>query len=155
MRVPLTPRQIRDVLWFAAFTAAYFLAVRYGVAFIGQTPSPFWFPDAVLLCALLKTKPRNWWIVLLPILPIRLYLAWSLPFPLWFILATVALDVSRSIAGALILRRVLVNPIRLGTVREFLVFLLVAAIGLPALSGFAAGARCGRLRAPRIGLPRP
>jgi hypothetical protein len=81
---PLTVRDLRSLLIFAA---AYFAACGYGSLF-GQTrAAPLWFPDSVLLCALLLTPFGKWWLYLLAALPIRLLPALHPPVPDWFMFA--------------------------------------------------------------------
>src|SRR5262245_35126074 len=72
--LPFQARQpwVRNLVAFCVFEAAFYVAYRYGMAFSQTTPSPFWFPDSVLLCALLLAPTRWWWLVLLAPLPIRL-----------------------------------------------------------------------------------
>src|SRR5688572_32791846 len=61
------------VLGFVAFAIAYYFAYQFGMSFTQDFASPFWFPDAVLLCALLKSRRELWWLFILGTLPIRLY----------------------------------------------------------------------------------
>ena len=76
-RLPFQTRQpwVRYVLAFCLFETAFYFAYRYGMAFSHAAPSPFWFPDSVLLCALLLVRPRWWAPWLLATLPIRLTVA--------------------------------------------------------------------------------
>ena len=93
------------VLAFCLFETAFYFAYRYGMAFSHATPSPFWFPDSVLLCALLLVPPRWWWLVLLAPLPIRLTVAVPPDTPFWFLLATFAIDSAKGVFAATTLRR--------------------------------------------------
>lgn len=140
MNASLDSRRIQGALWFAAFVVAYWVAYGAGMAFGRATASPFWFPDAVLLCALLTSKPRYWWIFVFATLPIRLLTPLPVSPPLWATLVGLSVDSIKVIATALILRRVLVNPLRFQTVRELLVFIAVAVIGVPATAAFAGAA---------------
>jgi PAS domain S-box-containing protein len=133
MNAGMDMRKISGVLWFAAFIAAYAAAFRFGMAFSQAAASPFWFPDAVLLCALLKSKPRLWWIFILVALPLRLLLGPGSE-PLWFQIATYAIDMVKALASAALLRLLLADPLRFANVREFFAFVLVAVVGVPAVS---------------------
>src|SRR5262245_9966183 len=82
-------------LGWCAFVALYFLAYRFGMSFSQSTASPFWFPDPVLLCALLLTRPRYWWMFVLSTLPIRLLTAVPPDMPLWFLVAAFVIDSAR------------------------------------------------------------
>jgi PAS domain S-box-containing protein len=124
-------------VWFAAYVAAYFLAFRYGTFFGRSNPSPFWFPDAILLCALLKSRPRDWWLFIIVALPIRMVFTLPLHLPMWFIVASFAIDAVKGVATALVLRRLIEDPLRLNTVREFLAFVIVAVLLIPAVSALA------------------
>ena len=107
------------VLAFLVFQVAFYYAYRYGMSFSQAVASPFWFPDSVLLCALLLSPPRVWAIFVLGALPIRVFSEVARDIPLWFLLSTYAIDSVRGVLTALILRRVLKNPLRFETVQEF------------------------------------
>jgi two-component system sensor histidine kinase UhpB len=123
-----------------AFIASYLLAVRLSEHVWGSlaVPSPFWLPDAVLLCALLLTPAKHWWIFAGSILPIRL-LAGAVPgTPIWFQFAAIGNDAVKAIVAAWLLRRLVGPRVRLDTLNEFFIFLGVAAVVMPALSALAA-----------------
>src|SRR5215472_2209745 len=63
---------LRSVSELCVFGVAYYFAYRYGMSFSQATASPFWFPDSVLLCALLLVQPARWWVFVFATLPIRL-----------------------------------------------------------------------------------
>src|SRR5262245_25413624 len=77
----------RELLTVIAFAIAYYFAYRYGMVFHQQSASPFWFPDSILLCALLSNRPGKWWLFLVIALPIRLFSDVAAG-PLWYKLAT-------------------------------------------------------------------
>ena len=66
---------VRAVAAFVIYEVSFYLAYRYGSSFSELVASPFWFPDSVLLCALLLTPTRWWWAFVLGALPIRLLLS--------------------------------------------------------------------------------
>ena len=119
---------------------AYYFAYRYGMSFSQAAASPFWFPDSILLCALLISPPRRWWILILAILPIRLFSEVAVGIPAWFLLATSAINSAKGIVTALVLRWLIDNPLRLKTVREFALFFLFAVLLVPATGAFAGAA---------------
>jgi signal transduction histidine kinase len=129
----------RDILLFGLFETAFYFAYRYGMSFSQAFASPFWFPDTVLLCALLFNRPGRWWLFVLGPLPIRLLVAVSATTPLWFLLATFAIDSGKGLLAATLLRRSIGNSIRLETVREFTLYCLYAVLLVPA-GGALAGA---------------
>ena len=131
---------VRAVAAFCGFVVAYYFAYRYGMSFSQAAASPFWFPDSILLCALLMSPPRRWWLLILAILPIRLFSEVAAGIPAWFLLATSAIDSAKGIVTALALRWLIDNPLRLKTVREFALYLLVAVLAVPAAGAFAGAA---------------
>ncbi|HEX6093635.1 MAG TPA: MASE1 domain-containing protein, partial [Dongiaceae bacterium] len=133
-------RPLRDAAAFGGFVVAYYFAYRYGMSFSQAAASPFWFPDSVLLCALLMSPPRRWWLLILAILPIRLFSEVAAGIPAWFLLATSAIDSAKGIVAALALRWLIDNPLRLKSVREFALFSLFAVLLVPAAGAFAGAA---------------
>ncbi|HEY7113096.1 MAG TPA: MASE1 domain-containing protein, partial [Thermoanaerobaculia bacterium] len=125
----------------ALFAVAYYFAYRFGMSFSQAVPSPFWFPDAVLLCALLLHTPRVWWLFVLVTVPIRFWLV-RVPGgpPEWFLAAASANDALKALLSATILRRALRDPTRFDRLRDFAVFVGVAVIGVPILSALGGAA---------------
>lgn len=110
------------------FSAGYYAAFWFD--FLGH-PSPFWIPDSILLCALLRAQPRHWWIFLLLIFPLRLLGDLASPRPLWFLLATTGIDAVKGLAGCLAVRFFTHDPSRFSSWRDWLAMgavLLVAAV---------------------------
>src|SRR5215470_6042969 len=132
--------QIEGVFGLLAFAAAYYVSYSLGMAFSPTVSSPFWFPDSVLLCALLVTRPSRWWIFLLASLPIRLFSPAAHDVPLWLLLSSYLLDSAKGVVGALALRRSLPNPTRLETLKEFAIFGAIAVVSVPAVAAFAGAA---------------
>jgi len=110
------------------FSAGYYAAFWFD--FLGH-PSPFWIPDSILLCALLRAHPRHWWIFLLLIFPLRLLGDIASPRPLWFLLTTTGIDAVKGLAGCLAVRLFTHDPSRFSSWRDWLAMgavLLVAAV---------------------------
>ncbi|WP_324315103.1 MASE1 domain-containing protein [Povalibacter sp.] len=129
-------------LSFAVFLAAFYVAYRYGMSFSQASASPFWFPDSVLLCALLMTPPRQWGWYVMAALPIRVFSEVAHDIPLWFLLATFVIDSAKCVLAAVLLRRFVGTPLRLDSVPRFAWFVLHAVLLVPALGAVAgAGAR--------------
>jgi integral membrane sensor domain MASE1 len=103
--------------------------------------APFWLPDSVLLCALLLSPPRMWWIFLAAPLPIRLVVAISPATPTWFLLAVFLNDSLKALVAAALLRRLLPGRgIRFDSLGDFWIYLTAAVVAAPALSGVAGAA---------------
>jgi PAS domain S-box-containing protein len=114
------------------------------MAFSDSVSSPFWFPDSILLCALLRTRMSWWWLLLLATLPIRLFTDVHADTPGWFLGAVYINDCLKAVLGALLLKRFLADPIRFNSMRDFGVYCLVAVFLVPLLSAFGgAAARLG------------
>src|SRR6516165_9938830 len=75
---------LRSLARFGLFVAAFYFAYIYGMGFSQATASPFWFPDSVLLCALLSTRRRSWPYLLVATVPIRLLAPAASDTPVWF-----------------------------------------------------------------------
>lgn len=131
---------ISDVSRFLLFLPAYWLAYKYGSLFKQNAASPFWSPDAVLLCWLLATPRKLWWAYLSATLPLRLIATPPPTVPLWFLLATFANDALKGLFSAYLLRRLLGFPVRLVTLRAFTIFVATAAIAAPFLSALGGAA---------------
>src|SRR5262245_57380955 len=110
---------LADLLALVLFEVAFYLAYRYAMTFSHASASPFWFPDSVLLCALLVVRRSRWWLFVLAPLPIRLLVETPADVPLWFLLATFAIDSAKGLLTATLLQKVVVNPLRFATIREF------------------------------------
>ncbi|HWA50197.1 MAG TPA: MASE1 domain-containing protein [Dongiaceae bacterium] len=127
---------LRDVAGFVIFEIAFYFAYRSGMAFSQAAASPFWFPDSVLLCALLVSRPQLWWIFVLLPLPVRLFSNVAEGIPLWFLLTTFWIDSAKGVFAAWALRHFVGRTFRLETVREFVAFFAFAVLLIPAVAAF-------------------
>jgi len=128
---------VRAVLAFCCFEIAYYFAYRYGMSFSQATGSPFWFPDSVLLYALLNTRTRWWWLLLVATVPIRFFSEVAAEVPIGMLAATSLNDYLKAVAGALLLRRFMGDPTRFRSLRDFLVYCVIAVFAIPAASALA------------------
>lgn len=127
-----------DLPRFLIFASVYVLAVVCS-EYLSSGPTPFGLPDSVLLCALLVTRRRHWWVSILAVWLIRLGLGAAFgTHPLWFFAYAIANDSAKALLAAWWMERVLRAPVRLNTLRQFAVFLGIAAAAVPLLSAFAA-----------------
>lgn len=133
-------RQFRVVLGLCAFGTAYYIAYLYGMSFSEASAASFWFPDTVLLCALLLSRPRNWWIYVTGSLLIRLFSPASHGTPFWFLLATAGIDSAKGLLTAAALRIFARNSFRLESLQEFGLFCFFAVLLAPAASAFGGAA---------------
>ena len=126
------------LLSLAIYVIVYWAAYRYGMIFFSTYPSPIWFPDAVLLCALLLKPRSTWWMYVVAPLPIRLFVAVPADTPTWFLLVCYLNDALKGLLSAWILRRGATEGVWFTTLRGFVTYLLVAVALSPALSAFGA-----------------
>jgi PAS domain S-box-containing protein len=127
---------VRDAAGFLVFEIAFYFAYRSGMAFSQAAASPFWFPDSILLCALLVSRPQLWWIFVLLPLPVRLFSDVAEGIPLWFLLTTFWIDSAKGVFAAWALRHFVGRTFRLETVREFVAFFIFAVLLIPAVAAF-------------------
>jgi len=139
----MSPATVRNVLAFGCFQAAYYFAYQYGMAFSQTTASPFWFPDSVLLCALLRVRARWWVLLLVSTIPIRYFTEVADSVPMSMLVSTSLNDYAKAVIAATLLRRFMHDPIRFLSVRDFGVFCLIAVLAIPALSALAGAASRG------------
>jgi PAS domain S-box-containing protein len=129
-------------LKFLLFVIAYGIGYHYANSFSQTVASPCWFPDSVLLCALLYSSPRNWWLLVSVTFPIRLLLSDNSAIAPWFVITTTLIDAAKGLITAAALRRFNKNVFRFESLKELGSFLLFAVFLIPAVSAFAgAGAR--------------
>jgi len=120
-----------------AFEIAFYLAYRYGMRFTTASPAPFWFPDAVILCALLLSPRSWWWMYFLAVIPIRFFVAVSADTSLWFLFANFLNDSLKALLSASLLRRGAQAGRWFDNLRGFTKYLVVAVFLSPVLSGIA------------------
>lgn len=126
----------QDLLGVCLFEVAFYVAYRSGMSFSQVAASPFWFPDSILLCALLVSRPRLWWIFILLPLPVRVFSEVAEGIPVWFLLTTYWIDSAKGLIAAIALRHFIGRSFRLESVREFTAFFLFAVVLVPAGSAF-------------------
>ena len=131
---------VRNVLGFCVFELAFLGAYHFGMQFSEAVSAPFWIPDSVLLCALLCTRARWWWLLFAGTLPIRLFIYASPEIPTWFLVTCVINDCAKAAGGAWILRRFVADPIRLNSLRDLGVYWLFLVVLIPVLSAFGGAA---------------
>src|SRR4029453_7293057 len=104
---------LQDLLGFCLFELAFYIAYLSGMSFIPVAASPFWFPDSILLCALLVSRPQLWWIFILLPLPVRVFSEVAEGIPVWFLLTTFWIDSAKGLIAAIALRHFVGRPFRL------------------------------------------
>ncbi len=130
------------VTFLALLEVAFYFSFKYAMSFSPAVPAPFWFPDSVLVFAFLVTPPRQWWVLFVGWLPIRLFTSHAPNFHAWLLVDNSANDLIKTLLVATGLRRFLKNPTRFHNLRDFGIFILFAVVLAPVLSAFeGAGSR--------------
>ena len=124
----------------ALFALAYLVANEYGTLFLQTSAAALWFPDSVLLCALLLTPRNQWWLYLAIAVPIRFIPTPHPAIPLWFVFATSANDLIKATFAAYLLRRLPNGSSHPSTMPQLGTFLGVGVFVVPVLSAFAGAA---------------
>src|SRR5579864_3126777 len=138
-RSNLSFQDVKNILLFAV---AYLAAFGYSSFFAQNASAPLWFPDSVLLCALLLAPKKKWWLYIVATIPIRFLPGLRPHLAFWFLLATFVNDAMKASIAAYLLRRPSGNFPPLNTLRRFTQYLVIAVLMLPVLSAlFGAAAR--------------
>ncbi len=131
---------LRRLGLFCLYQSAFYLSYKYSLEFSHAGSAAFWFPDSVVLCALLTSRPRYWGILLVSVLPERLLIEWQTHIPDWFRLTAFAIDSTKAVIVASGLRYLLSDPVRFRNAREYAYFCGLAVIGGPVLAAVASAA---------------
>ena len=118
---------------------AYFLGAE--AAFVVGTLSdkifaPFWPPNVVLLCALLFSPVRRWWIFILAVLPAHVIaeIGVGMPMPQWLVAYVTNCMVAAGSAFAIV--KILGGPPRFDSLRSTSIYIAIAAFVCPAVAAF-------------------
>src|SRR6476660_6115737 len=118
--------------------AGYYLGCKIGFALTLQ-PHPvsvLWPPNSVLVAALLLTRPRNWWVVLLAAFPAHLAAQLQSHVPPLMIFCWFLSNSCEALIGAGLMRYLVGGPIRFVTLRNVGLFCLCVVFIAPFLSSF-------------------
>jgi PAS domain S-box-containing protein len=122
------------------FAVSYFVAYRYLTYLFGRGPSPFWAPNAVLLCALLLTPARNWIFYFIVTLVIRLLAPLRPDLPIWLVTATSTIDALDVLFTAVVMLRLAKASPRLRSLRDLSWFFASAVVVAPAVAALLGAA---------------
>lgn len=118
---------------------AYYAGARLGflLVFPGSPLSILWPPNAIVLAALLLVPPRNWWIVLLGVLPAHLVVEWQSGVTPLAVPGLYVTNCGEALLGATLVRRYSGGePPWLGTWRQVIVYVVGAAVAAPFVASF-------------------
>jgi C4-dicarboxylate-specific signal transduction histidine kinase/integral membrane sensor domain MASE1 len=125
-----------------ALCAAYYLGSILGLLLRvpPATPSIVWPPNAILTAALLLVEPRRWWLVLLPVLPVHLYVQLPTGWPLSLVLPLFLSNCSEAVITAGVVWMWSDAPPRFDTPRRLAVFFAAIVAGTMISGWFDAAA---------------
>lgn len=123
----------RTALWVLISGACYYLATRiaWALCFPNSKVSLFFPPHAVLVSILLLVPTRHWWAYTLAAICGHLLAAQQAHWPLLYSLHCEAFDAVQNVGTAAGIRILLKAPLKFITLREAVVFVLIAVIVVP------------------------
>ncbi len=98
--------------------------------------APFWPPNIVLLCALLLTPPRQWWIYLLAAFPAHVIAELRVGMPVWQLLVAFVTNCMVAIGSAAAVKAWGESD-WFGNLRNACLFIFITAIASPAVTALA------------------
>lgn len=131
--------QWNDLLAAVLVGLAYYLGAEaaFYVGTLSYVFAPLWPPNVVLLMALLLAPYRAWWIYVAAALPAHIAAETQMGMPAAEWLGAFICNVALALGGALGLRLTVKEPPWLGTLAGAWTWILVVAVGMPALVGLA------------------
>jgi PAS domain S-box-containing protein len=123
----------RTALWILVCGACYYLATKiaWALCFPNSKVSLFFPPHAVLVSVLLLVPTRHWWAYTLASIGGHLLATQLAHWPLLYALHCEAFDAVQNVAVAAGIRIFLKSPLKFATLREAIVFVLVAVVIVP------------------------
>lgn len=118
------------------FAAAYLAAYAFSRWLAQGNGTRLWLPDSVLLCALLLTPRKKWWLYLLLTMPARFLPGVRPQVAAWFLLLTWTNDLAKALLVAYLLRYTAPSSVRFNSVRRYSTYLGIAVVLAPMFSGF-------------------
>ena len=129
---------IPEWLTAALVCLGYFIGTRIGFALTFQ-PNPIsilWPPNSILLAALVLTKPRSWWLLLLAAFPAHLAGQAESGVPGIQIIAWFISNCSEALICAGCIYWLIRGPLRFDSFRHVCIFVLFGALFAPFVSSF-------------------
>jgi PAS domain S-box-containing protein len=125
-----------------AFGGLYYTAAKLGLAlrFPGAALAALWPPNALVLAALLLTRPQRWWIPLLAIVPAHLAAHADVGFPFWWVSWQIAYNWTLTICCAWAVRTLVGARSPFDSLRHLSLYLAAAVFVIPAMIAWLAPA---------------
>ena len=121
-------------LWFVLASAScYFVAtlIAWVLCFPDSKVSLFFPPHAILLCTLLLVPTRHWWAYVLAAVSAHFLATQQAGWPPLYALTAEAYDAVKCVAAAAGIRVLIRSPIQAPTLRDAILFVLVAVVFVP------------------------
>jgi len=129
---------LRPALAALSVGAAYYIGAKIGFALTFQ-PHPvstLWPPNSILFAALILSKPRSWWFLLLAAFPAHILAQLNADIPSTMILCWFISNCTEALIGASLLRYLTQkSELRFDNTHHVSIFILVSLLG-PFLSSF-------------------
>ena len=124
---------LRTVFWVLASAACYYLATRtaWVLTFPDSKVSLFFPPHAVLVCVLLLVPTRHWWAYTLAAAGSHFFATQQEQWPLLYALQCEAFDAVKNLLAAAGIRIFIKSPFSRITLREAVIFVLIAVVIVP------------------------
>ena len=128
---------LRMVLAGLLVGSGYYIGAKIGFALTFQPypVSTLWPPNSILLAALLLSRTRSWWYLLLAAFPAHLFVQLHADIPTTMILCWFVSNCSEALIGASIFRYLTRSEVRFDVTHHVSMFILIALLG-PFLSSF-------------------
>jgi PAS domain S-box-containing protein len=123
----------RTVFWVLVSATCYYLAtqIAWALCFPNSKVSLFFPPHAVLVSVLLLVPTRHWWAYTLAALGGHLLATQQAHWPFLYALHCEAFDAVQNVATAAGIRLFIKSPLKLITLRDAIVFVLIAVVIVP------------------------
>src|SRR6187401_3453545 len=124
---------LRTVSWILASSACYYLATRtaWVLCFPDSKVSLFFPPHAVLVSILLLVPTRQWWAYTLAAASVHFLATQQAHWPLPYALHCEAFDAVQNVATAAGIRTFIRSPLNALTLRDAMIFVLIAVVLVP------------------------
>jgi len=135
----LVLRYRKDVLAALLVGVAYYFGAElaFSVGTLSHVFAPLWPPNVVLLVALLLAPYRAWWMYIAAALPAHIAAETHMGMPAAEWLGAFICNAALALGGALGLRLTSKQPPWLGTLAGAWTWILIVAVGMPALIGLS------------------
>ena len=129
---------LRTAFWILACGAGYYLATRTAwlLCFPDSKVSLFFFPHAVLVSILLLVPTRHWWAYTLAAVCSHFFATQQEQWPPLYALQCEAFDAVKCLLTAAGIRTFIKSPFHLISLREAIIFVLIAVIVVPVVTSF-------------------